>query len=84
MVEKTDSIDEDVACRSAEAGAEPACRGVDGGESEQLLVVDNLPVRAAVTGAELDVVERFFADILDAVLSEEAGEPAFLRHKALP
>lgn len=84
MAEPTDIIDDLARC-SAPAVPAPAHHGVEDGASNQLAVLDDLPMQPAIKAAELDVVERFFADILDAVLRDVVDVPrASLRHKSLP
>lgn len=40
------------------------------GTAEQLVITDDLPARPPITAYEIDVVERFFGDIIDAVLRD--------------
>ena len=84
MADPTDIITEMAGCAS-ELDAGLAHRLVDGCSEDRLIVRDDLPEEPAITGAELDVIETFFADILDMVLSDNSGVSlASLRHNGLP
>lgn len=84
MAEPTDIIAETDVC-APEVQAELAHDKLGGSDDDWLLVRDDLPGRPAITTTELDVIETFFADILDMVLSDnDSGSSASLRHKPLP
>ncbi|MEQ1716398.1 MAG: hypothetical protein ABL907_10505 [Hyphomicrobium sp.] len=84
MAEPTDIIVETDVCAPG-VQAELAHDKLDGSDYDWLLVRDNLPGRPAITTNELDVIERFFGDILDLVLSDnDSGSSASLRHNGLP
>lgn len=84
MAELTDIVAERADC-APKLDAVLALGVVDGCSGERLIVRDDLPERPAITAAELDVIEMFFADILDVVLSDGSGmSAASLCHKLLP
>lgn len=84
MADPTDIIAERAGCAS-EFDAGLTDRVGDDCSEDGLIIGDDLPERPAITKAELDVIETFFADILDMVLSDSSGVPlASLRHNRLP
>jgi hypothetical protein len=84
MMEPTDIIEKALACPSAAAGIARAPSELDDGAGDRLSIIDDLGLRPAISAAELDVVERFFADILDMVLSGDGGEAPSSSHDGLP
>jgi hypothetical protein len=84
MADPTDIIAARAGC-APELDAGLARHVVDGCREERLIVHDDLPEGPSITTAELDVIETFFADILDLVLSDKSGGAlASLRHNGLP
>jgi hypothetical protein len=84
MADPTDIIAERAGC-APELDSGLAHRVVDGCSEDRLSVRDDLPERPTITTAELDVIETFFADILDMVLNDNSGvPPASLCHNHLP
>lgn len=51
--------------------------------AEHLVIADDFPANPPVTASEIDVVERFFGDILDAVLRDAPPLPTGSSYKRL-
>jgi hypothetical protein len=81
-----DTVDIAAEARTPSSCAAPDACALDPAEAAPNLSVHiELPERRVMTEAELDVIETYFADLLDRVLGAGDGShAASLRHKGLP